>query len=166
MAQKNVSFEQINVIGLFLEDHDRIASLLNDFKNTKKSSKKISGVPEIRRISEHNKRSSKSKEIFKQLTEALTRHFHQEEILYSKYKYRTGEILPVLQTIRKEHSVILDKLDKANNSLGKGEQADVSGLFLLLERHKNQEDRLLYPELDRVLTDKEKEDVYWKIKVK
>jgi len=136
------------IIALFLEEHDRISSLLNDFKKHKYD------------------KSKKTKEIFKQISESLNRHFEEEELLYSKYKYKTGEILPILQTIRKEHSIILDGLDNISNSLKKGDKVNTMGLFLLLEKHKNIEDRLLYPELDRVLSDKEKEDVYWKIKVK
>ena len=34
----------------------------------------------------------------------------------------------------------------------------------LLEQHKNTEEEYLYPEFDNILSDKEKEEVYWKIK--
>jgi hemerythrin len=139
----------VNIISLFVEDHERIASLLKDFKKHK------------------HENTKKVKDIFKQLQQALIDHFHQEEILYSKYKHKTGEIIPALQTIGKEHIIILEKLGNIQKSLIHGEtNINISGLYTLLERHKNIEDRLLYPEFDRVLSDKEKEDVYWKIKVR
>jgi len=56
-------------------------------------------------------------------------------------------------------------LDKMQHSLREGNKIDTSGFYALLLRHKNIEERLLYPELDNVLSDKEKEDVYWKLKI-
>jgi len=141
--------QNINIVGLFVEDHERINSLLGDFKKHK------------------HKNTKKAREIFKQLQQGLIKHFHQEEILYSTYKYRTGNIMPIIQTIREEHSIILDKLTNIQQTLKKRQtQIDVSELYTFFERHKNVEDRLLYPELDSVLSDKEKEEVYWKLKVK
>ena len=69
--------------------------------------------------------TKKVKEIFRQLYESLRIHQHQEEILYSNYKHRTGEILPVLQTIRKEHEIILRKLDNINKAVNE----EKTGLF-------------------------------------
>jgi hemerythrin len=141
--------QRINVTGLFVEDHKRIASLLNDFKKHKHDG------------------SKKTKELFKELNRALIIHFHQEELLYSQYKYKTGDILPILQTIRGEHTDILEHMNKIQQSLKQNSnKIDIAGLYGILERHKNMEERLLYPELDSVLSSKEKEEVYWKIKVK
>lgn len=140
--------QQTNLVALFVEDHQKITELLKDFKKHK---------------SQHTK---KSRETFKQLYEALKNHFCQEEILYSKYKHTTGEILPVLQTIKREHELIFDRLNSINQALNKGKiSVEAYGLYPLLERHKNTEERLLYPELERALSEKEKEEVYWKIRV-
>lgn len=140
--------ERINVIGLFLEDHKRIVTILNEFKRSKRS------------------HSKKTKELFDQLEYSLRKHFKQEEILYMNYKQTTGEFIPALQTIRKEHQIIESHLDKIRRAMNDGSKIETAKLYPLLERHKNIEERLLYPELDNVLTEKEKEDVYWKIKVK
>lgn len=138
-----------NIISLFVEDHERIAQLLTEFKKDK------------------NKNPKKAKEIFKQLHNDLIKHFHQEKILYSKYKQTTGDILPIIQTVNQEHIVILEKLMNIHQSLDKEEtNIDVSNLYSLLEKHKNVEERNLYPELDLVLSEKEKEDIYWKMKVR
>ncbi len=142
-----INVQDTNIISLFVKDHERITSLLNDFDIIQKNEPK------------------KALGILKQLNQTLTVHFHQEEILYSNYKNAAGEIIPVMQTIRKEHEIILKKIEKATNSLNKGSGIDTTSLLSLLERHKNIEQGLLYPELDRVLSEKDKEDVYWKIKV-
>jgi hemerythrin len=134
-------------MSLFLEDHKRITGLLLAFN------KQI------------DTKEPQSKETFEQLHQALITHFHQEEFLYSNYRNITGEIIPVIKTIRKEHQFILKRLAKIKNSLEKGSEIDLGNLLSLLERHKNVEDRLLYPELDRILSDSEKEDIYWKIQV-
>ena len=88
----------------------------------------------------------------------LKKHIDEEELLYSSYKYKTGEILPILQTIRNEHSIILEKLEKAKKT------KDIDDFHSFLIRHKNVEERLLYPELDKALSEKQKEDVYWNIR--
>ncbi len=138
-----------NVISLFLEDHERISQLLTEFKKLK------------------HKNIRKAKDIFKQLHQDLIRHFHQEKILYSRYKQTTGDILPILQTINKEHTTILEKLLGIQRSLAKEDtNIDISDLYAILEKHKNVEDRLLYPEFERILSEKEKEDMYWKMKVR
>lgn len=136
-----------NIISLFVEDHARISSLLNDFKKNKyKKSKKTAGL-------------------FNQLSNALRNHFKEEELLYSKYKYKTGNIIPVIQTIKREHEIFSGKLDMMQLSIKKQDKINTTGFFELLLRHKNIEERLLYPELDNVLSDKEKEDIYWKLKI-
>jgi hemerythrin superfamily protein len=143
-----VKVERINVIGLFLGDHQRIVKLLNEFKRSKRSQFK------------------KTKEIFEQLDFSIRKHQKQEEILYMNYKQTTGEFIPALQTIRREHQIIEDHLDRIRRAMNDGSKIETAKLYPLLERHKNIEERLLYPELDNVLSEKEKEDVYWKIKVK
>jgi len=76
-----------SIISLFVEDHARISSLLNDFKKNK------------------HKKPKKTAELFNQLSNALKKHFKEEELLYAKYKYKTGNILPILQTIGEEHRI-------------------------------------------------------------
>ncbi len=138
--------EDINLVGLFVNDHKRIVALLNEFKRSK--------------------RNKTAKTIFEQLDYSLRLHFKEEEYLYSKYKQKTGEFLGSLQTIKKEHETIIGYLDAIRRALNNSSKINIKEFFPLLERHKNIEERLLYPELDNALTEKEKEDVYWKIKVK
>ncbi len=138
--------QSTNIVSLFVEDHERIALLLEDFNKSQNKKKKVA--------------------TFQQLSKDLIRYFHQEEILYSEYRYKTGAVIPVIQTVRKEHEIILKRIEKIRNSFNKGlMDIDTAKLSSLFERHKTIENSLLYPELDRVLSDSEKEGVYGKIKV-
>ncbi|MEA2038133.1 MAG: hemerythrin domain-containing protein [Nanoarchaeota archaeon] len=141
--------QALSVTGLLVQDHERIESLLDDFKKTK------------------HKQTKKKVQIFNELAETLRRHFNQEAILYSKYKHLTGEILPILQTVHNEHIEMNEHIERIGNAIrSEDDNVDTSGFFALLVRHRNIEERNLYPELDNVLSDKEKEEVYWKLKVR
>jgi hypothetical protein len=140
--------EHANLMSLFVDDHKKITNLLLDFKK------------------QLDKKDPKCKDTFQIAHQILITHFHQEEVLYSNYRNTTGDIIPVIKTIRKEHQIILKKLTKINKALETSAEIDISKLLSILERHKNVEDRLLYPELDRILSDTEKEEIYWKMNVK
>jgi hemerythrin-like domain-containing protein len=57
------------------------------------------------------------------------------------------------------------KINEIQNALKKGDITfNLDGFYELLEKHKKTEDEYLYPELDNVLSDKDKEEVYWKMK--
>jgi hemerythrin len=137
----------ISVNALFMKDHSRIGDLLQAFKETK------------------HKNPEKSVQIFTQLKNALDKHFREEELLYCKYKYSNGAIMPMLNQIRDEHMEINTKINEIQNALKKGDITfNLDGFYELLEKHKKTEDEYLYPELDNVLSDKDKEEVYWKMK--
>ena len=68
----------------------------------------------------------------------------------------------VLKMIKEDHAIILRKVKELRES----KDPDFNELLTILERHKNIEERLVYPEYDKVLTDTEKEEVYWKLRVK
>lgn len=139
--------QALSVTGLFVEDHRRILFLLQNFKENK------------------DRNIKKSIEVFNQLRQALQKHFREEDILYSKCKYSTGTILPILNTIRTEHHMIYSKLNEIQNALNTDQKIDLSGFYDLLEKHRDTEEEFLYPEFDNILSDRDKEDVYWKIKV-
>jgi hemerythrin superfamily protein len=105
-----------------------------------------------------NKSSKSNIEIFGELHHLLKRHFKEEEVLYTKYRHKGGTILPILNTVAREHEMILHKVEGIRRALLKGEYVDLTGLYLALTRHKNIEEKLLYPELDNVLSEKEKEE--------
>ena len=140
--------EQVNITAVFVKDHERMSKLLEDFKDDKQKTQK------------------KNIEIINQLQNFLKKHFKEEELLYSKYKLTTGNLLPVIQTIKSEHKSFLESLDNMQTALKNGStEIELFDIYHLLIKHKNVEERLLYPELDNALSDKEKEEVYWNIRM-
>lgn len=89
-----------------------------------------------------------------QLKNALDRHFTNEEELYKKYVTLSGDRLPIIQTIMLEHIEMKSKIEDAHSKLGKGNKIDFSDLVLMLRRHENIEENLLYAELDKAFNDK------------
>ena len=136
-----IKLTEFDVISLFVEDHKKIAAILKELKE-----------------------KNSDKAMLENLRVWLTKHFNEEERLYSEYKHKTGKILPVLQTIRKEHETIKKELMDFESSKRTKEKLSKE-IITLLERHKNVEERILYPELDKILSEKEKEEIYWKLKV-
>ena len=120
----------------FVEDHKRLASL---FKYLGQNDSLI----QIRDI-----------------IQAFQRHIKKEELLYSKYKHETGEIIASINTIRTEHVQILKMLGGLEKKFN---ETALKELIALLERHKNVEERLLYPKLDEVLSAEDKDEVYRRI---
>jgi hypothetical protein len=104
-------------------------------------------------IEEYEK--SKDKDTLKKLQKKLSTHFIEEEILYSKYEFETHKKIPVVQRIMDEHKLIKEKLENnTEEALG------------LIRRHKNIEERLVYPEFEKNLSEWDKEEAYREIKNK
>ena len=70
----------------------------------------------------------------------------------------------LLKQSEEQHLEILSALDEMGKAIRSGEKIDTGSFRMLLEKHKNMEERLVYPEFDNVLSDKDKEEVYSKIK--
>src|SRR3989338_1541222 len=129
-----------SLTSLFVFDHKRIFELINDLKAEKG------------REAQHK--------IFQKIDASLRDHLKEEEQLYSRYHQSTGELLPVFSSLKREHELFLHYLEDIKRSLERGIKAETKIFFSLLERHKNVEERLVYPEFDRVLSKKEKEEHY------
>ena len=138
----------MNLTSLFVQDHHKIGQLINQFKIDIDSDE------------------SRAITIFTQLKTILLRHFQEEEILYSRCKYDDESIIPLLNSIKEQHKVILSKLHDIHSSLSENRKISMTSFFTLLEKHKEQEERYLYPEFDKILTNEEKEQAYWDIKGK
>lgn len=136
-----------SIIKLFLDDHRDIEKLITTLKKDTITKKE-------------------RKEVFKNMASSLLTHIRQEEHLYSKFKYVTGDILYSIQNIRKQHNIIKEELRTINpKSDDLKDLTDISGLLALLEKHKKIEENTLYPEIDKILTGKEKEELLIKMKI-
>jgi len=129
---------------VMLEDHKRIE---DKFKELKESNK------------------SNFKERFKNFRFELEKHFVVEEnaILKSynpeKYNYE------IVQKTIKEHKEILDIIKRMGKQLEQEESVGMVVFEDMLMKHRNFEDEVLYPRLDKELNPKQKDEIIKKIKM-
>jgi len=112
-------------------------------------------VEDHKKIEKLIEQFKQDKNNFSALNDAMIKHFREEEKLYSAYLSTTNKTLPIIQTITKEHEILANNLKQAQYS------SDISEFEALVQRHKNMEERLLYPELDKELSENQKENAYW-----
>lgn len=133
-----------SITELMINDHERIIDLLNQFKRNK------------------NTRFSDSKKLFAQFRKELEKHFNTESRITniafsSNKKLKKSNILPISNSLELDHIKIMQIVQEIQTSIKKNEKnIDISDLYLNLTRHKNIEERLFYPKLDGLLTEKEK----------
>jgi len=143
-----------SITGLMIQDHERLTELFNDFKHTK------------------NKNPKKARELFTKFDQELRKHFLVEEkvINLAFDKQRNKEIvnpLPIADTLISEHHRIKNILGNISKSIRNNNAViDSSELYMILRHHKHVEERLFYPELDEMLSEKEKSYIVEKIKNK
>jgi len=134
------------ITGLMIEDHERLIGLFDDFKKTEKKDLK------------------KANELFARFDKELRNHFIAEEkIIISTFR-KNNNTLPIVSVLKSEHIKIRSILEKILASIRENSKINTFDLFTVLTRHQNIEERLFYPELDEMLSEKEKNAVYEKIK--
>jgi hemerythrin len=150
LKKKDIEMKQayepeLSISALMVSDHERLLGLFNDFKSCK----------------DHER--ERVIKIFSRFRNELLNHFITEETIMKKsFTNKEGKenLLPIAASLKLEHKRIIDIVNEINEACKKGRKIDLSNLFLILRHHKNIEDRLFYPELDRVLSEKEKRIVF------
>lgn len=139
-------------ISKFMEqDHDRLDDLYNQFKELKASDQ------------------NKANEIFSEFKSDLQKHiFWEEEILFPLFEYKTGmhDTGPTA-VMRIEHKEIKNYLNEIFTNLNNGntQTKDLENeLFEVLYAHNLKEENILYPMIDNLVDDKEREEIFFKIK--
>ena len=137
---------------LMVRDHARLLGLFIELKNLK------------------NKDIKKFRELFKKLNNGLRTHFIEEEKIinsaFGKKSDKGSNLLPIASSLKLQHNQITTILESISKSISQGETIDFSDLYLILNKHKNIEERLFYPELDRMLSEKDKLKILETIKRK
>jgi iron-sulfur cluster repair protein YtfE (RIC family) len=143
--------EQKTISAFYEEDHDRLEELFKTFQQLKRSD------------------FGKAKETFKEFKVGLQRHIvWEEELLFPLWEKKTGtsEGGPTF-VMRNEHrqigqqlEAIHDKVAEQNPDSDEEEQA----LLNLLGAHNMKEERVLYPAIDQVTTQEERETVFRNMK--
>jgi len=140
--------EQKKTIRAFFEqDHDRLDALFHSFQTLKRQD------------------FAKAKEAFKEFLFGLQRHIvWEEELLFPLWEEKTGmaEGGPTF-VMRAEHRRIGEQLDAIHRKVAEqnpDSDQEEQALVALLGSHNMKEERVLYPALDEVTTQEERDAVY------
>lgn len=136
-----------SIASYYEKDHDRLDGLFKTFQSTKRTD------------------FQKAKEAFVQFKFGLQRHIiWEEDILFPSFEQKTGmrDGGPTA-VMRMEHREIRDALETIHAKVaGNDPNSDEAEqrLVAVLTQHNIKEEEILYPAVDRLLTDQEKEAVF------
>lgn len=131
----------------FQDDHKRLDALLKQYRELKRTD------------------PSKAKEAFAEFLVGLQRHIVWEEaILFPRWEQttETREGGPT-QVMRAEHRQIshwLEALHKKVQAQDPESEGEEQGLLALLTAHNQKEERILYPAIDRTLSEADRAALY------
>lgn len=135
------------------KDHDRLDEIFKEFHSIKDSD------------------YDKAMSLYLKFKAGLERHIAwEEEILFPLFEKRTGmhDSGPTA-VMRMEHGEIKEFLEKIKNNLArentKTEEFE-RGLLEILTPHNDKEENVLYPWFDNAVTQREREEIFAKIKEK
>jgi regulator of cell morphogenesis and NO signaling len=135
-----------SISALFAEDHDHLDGLLESFRR-----KKFENY-------------SEAKPFFREFKFGLQRHIVWEEtILFPLFEQKTGmHNTGPTEVMRAEHRRIgacLEALHEKVRRQDPESEAEEAALLGALEVHNQKEEMVLYPALDRLLSDAERQEV-------
>jgi iron-sulfur cluster repair protein YtfE (RIC family) len=130
----------------FAEDHDRLDGLFARFREWKRAD------------------YAEAKQAFREFKFGLQRHIvWEEQILFPLFEQKTGmwDTGPT-EVMRREHRLIGERLEALHDRVRRHDpesDTEEKALQEALEAHNLKEEMALYPALDRLLTDEEKQAV-------
>ncbi len=143
---------QEETISTFFEhDHEQLDELFTSYRGLKRTD------------------PGRAKELFVRFRDGLLRHIRWEEgILFPSFEDKTGfhQSGPT-QVMRSEHRQIEKQLGEIDRKLaGGGVSSDEDDQYLLnlLSFHNQKEEQILYPSIDRTLSDDGRREVFEKMK--
>lgn len=135
----------------FAEDHDHLDALFASFQTQKYTD------------------YGKAKEAFKEFKSGLERHIvWEEQLLFPLWEEKSGmtQSGPTF-VMRGEHRHIGERLEAIHRKV-QNEDPDTGveeqALIVLLSAHNMKEERVLYPSIDKLATDEERDELYGKMK--
>lgn len=143
MSEKITSFYE--------HDHDELDAYFQEYRHLKHNDYK------------------KAKECFQKFEFGLQRHIvWEEDILFPLFEEKTGmhNAGPTF-VMREEHRQIKEYLKQIESKVEKNDldtNVEEDLLFELLESHNHKEENILYPAIDRVVSDAEREIIFQQMK--
>lgn len=133
------------------QDHDRLDSLFKNFQQLKRTD------------------FQKAKQFFKEFKFGLQRHIiWEEEILFPLFEQKTGMYSGgPTEVMRQEHRLIEKYLEAIHDKVRKQDpesEYDEQMLLNTLSMHNQKEEHILYPAIDRSLSEKERGEVFISMK--
>lgn len=135
------------ILEFFQKDHERLDRLFQQFQELKSSS------------------PFKAEEVFREFKQGLQRHIvWEEEILFPVFEEKTGIMAcGPTQVMRMEHQKIKqcleDIYEKIQEKKSESDEEEKE-LLSVLSSHNFKEEHILYPALDEILDQDEKEDLF------
>lgn len=143
--------EQKTISAFYEQDHDRLEELFKTFQKLKRSD------------------FAKAKEAFKAFKFGLQRHIvWEEDLLFPLWEEKTGmsEGGPTF-VMRAEHRRIGEQLEAIHEKVAEqnpDSDQEEQALLDILGSHNMKEERVLYPSIDQVTTQEERDAVYRNMK--
>jgi hemerythrin superfamily protein len=132
--------EETNILDVMVKDHKRLLKSLNDIENNIKDD------------------YENLLESFNKFEWSIEKHFFVEErAIFSYYNpNKIEESHHLFKDITKQHTQILEHIESLRNRLRMSKTIDVSDVKKMLIKHKNLEEKNVYPLLDSEIGEGEK----------
>lgn len=141
--------ESINILALMVKDHCKIDELIN----------------RLEEVSKHDDYSEFVK-AFNKFEWELEKHiFAEEKAIFTSYKADdVNQDYKMLPELTQQHNYIVNKLNNWRDNVRKKHVLnDINEMKEFLVRHRNFEEKEVYPKLDQGLTEDEKRHIIAKI---
>lgn len=105
---------------------------------------------------EVREKSDVAKSFFSDLVQEVKKHFFiEEQAIFNLLPWKDLKIAEIVEKLKKEHSLMINMLEKASADL-KANLLESESFSVLMKSHVATEEKELYPLLDEKLTDDEK----------
>jgi regulator of cell morphogenesis and NO signaling len=131
----------------FAADHDRLDGLFESYRQARRTN------------------SDRAREFFKEFKFGLQRHIvWEEQVLFPLFEEKTGMLhAGPTEVMRQEHRLIGMYLEAVHNKVRNRDPNSDNEVYALqsaLALHNQKEENILYPTLDRLLSDEEKRGAF------
>ena len=136
-----------SIIAYYEADHDRLDELFRNFQSSKRSD------------------FPKAKNSFRQFKIGLQRHIlWEEQILFPLFEEKTGmKGTGPTEVMRREHrqiKALLEAIHQWAQAQDPESDAEEGELLEILGAHNEKEEHILYPAVDRLLSDEERKGIF------
>ena len=98
-----------------------------------------------------------AKKFLSEFSWEIKKHFFiEDQAIFALLPWKDSEILEIVRDLKKEHIIMLDKLEKMLENLSDESGEEMQGFLKLVTSHREKEEQKLYPLLDERLPEAEK----------